>query len=62
MSVLRMWNGTAWVDVGTMSNPVTQIVAGTGITISPTSGVGAVTITSSASAPTYASTAKFGTD
>jgi hypothetical protein len=43
---LQVYNGSAWVAVGS-AGAVSQIIAGTNITISPTGGTGAVTINSS---------------
>lgn len=44
------WNGTDWVPVTLAAGGVTQIIAGTNVTVSPAGGTGAVTVNASAGA------------
>ena len=46
-----VWNGTNWTP-GTITSGVSKIIAGANVTISPTNGLGDVTINSSSSATT----------
>jgi len=46
-----VWNGTTWTP-GTITSGVSKIIAGANVTISPTNGLGDVTINSSSSATT----------
>ena len=42
-SALNVWDGSAWAEVGG-GGGVTQIIAGTNVTVTPSDGLGAVTV------------------
>jgi hypothetical protein len=50
---MLQWNGAAWVPVTLAAGGVTQIIAGTNVTITPVGGTGAVTVNAPGAATGY---------